>query len=142
MVLGSLVPPFGVLHHAGLGAHHVLCTRCAKSQLFLAQAEAHFPHSDPPLFTICNCGERQREVCEKEFRTAHLNLWDKEKPQYPVFQSFELIMHASVGGWFSGLCPGYALQQLALCENAPFVLLTACCIAMCRITFARPQSCQ
>ena len=50
--------------------------------------------------------ERQREVHEKEFRTAHQDRWDKEKPQYLVFHSCELIMHAFVGGWFSGVFPG------------------------------------
>ena len=59
--------------------------RCAKNRLFLAQAEAHFPHSDPPPFTTRKCGEQQREVYQKEFHKAHLNFRDKEKPQYPVF---------------------------------------------------------
>ena len=80
--------------------------RCAKSRLFLAQAEAHFPHSDPPPFTIRKFGERQREMYQNEFWTAHLNFWDKEKLPYLVFHSFESIMHASVGGWLSGVFPG------------------------------------
>ena len=54
-----------------------------REEVFLAQAEAHFPHSDPPPFTLRKCGERQREVYQKEFRTAHLNFWEKKKPQYP-----------------------------------------------------------
>ena len=67
---------------------------------------AHFPHSDPPLFTIRKCGERQREVYQKGLRTAHLNFWDKEKTQYQGFHSFELIIHACVDDWFSGVFPG------------------------------------
>ena len=88
--------------HCALGPLHMggRTVRCAKSRLFLAQAEAHFPHSDPPPFAIRKCGKRQREVYEKDFffRTAHLNFWDKEKPQSPVLHSFEWIMHASAGG--------------------------------------------
>ena len=50
---------------SALGAHRALRARCARSRLFLAQAEAQFPHSDPPPFASRTRGEWQREVYQK-----------------------------------------------------------------------------
>ena len=79
--------------------------RCAKSRLFLAQAETHFPHSDPPPVTICKCESGSMRCIKKNFGQP-ISIFGTRKSRNARFHSFELIMHASVGGGFSGVFLG------------------------------------
>ena len=42
--------------------------------------------SEPPEFSLCKCEPCQREIYQQEFRTAHLNFWNEDKPKHEAIQ--------------------------------------------------------
>ena len=96
------LPPFGLegyAWHLARGAHRALCPRCAKSRLF---------------FTTGSHGSQGPQFCTLQPLLVHQGffvlVWCL--PRVPGSRivhpqcRFEWIMHAPVGGWFSGVLLG------------------------------------
>ena len=80
-----------------------LCPHCVRALRKRPQRHIFYilTHHRLPFLSVESGSVR----CIKKNFGDHLNFWDKGKPQYPVFHSFELTMHTCVGGWFLGVFP-------------------------------------
>ena len=80
------------------GAHRALCARCAKSRLFSTLGSHGF--QVPEFCTL------QHLLVHQGFSFQSDACHGSQGPEFCTLCCLELIMHASVGWWLSGVLPG------------------------------------